>query len=113
MAGNTGSLAPLWLPHAGLKRDSPWRATSAAPVLPYGSQRKLEVGLSLASAPRVLLLDEPTAGMSPEETKQIQVLIASLPRTITIVIIEHDMDVVFRLADRITVLDAGAILMQG
>jgi branched-chain amino acid transport system ATP-binding protein len=84
-----------------------------ARLLPYGSQRQLEVGLSLASAPRVLLLDEPTAGMSPEETKQIQVLIASLPRTITIVIIEHDMDVVFRLADRITVLDAGAILMQG
>ena len=84
-----------------------------ARLLPYGSQRQLEVGLSLASAPRVLLLDEPTAGMSPEETKRIQVLIASLPRTITIVIIEHDMDVVFSLADRITVLDAGAILMQG
>ena len=84
-----------------------------ARLLPYGSQRQLEVGLSLASASRVLLLDEPTAGMSPEETKRIQVLIASLPRTITIVIIEHDMDVVFSLADRITVLDAGAILMQG
>jgi branched-chain amino acid transport system ATP-binding protein len=84
-----------------------------ARLLPYGSQRQLEVGLSLASAPRVLLLDEPTAGMSPEETRRIQVLIASLPPTITIVIIEHDMDVVFSLADRITVLDAGAILMQG
>jgi branched-chain amino acid transport system ATP-binding protein len=84
-----------------------------ARLLPYGSQRQLEVGLSLASAPRVLLLDEPTAGMSPEETKRIQALIAGLPRTLTIVIIEHDMDVVFSLADRITVLDAGAILMQG
>lgn len=84
-----------------------------ARLLPYGSQRQLEVGLSLASAPRVLLLDEPTAGMSPEETKRIQSLIAGLPPELTIVIIEHDMDVVFSLADRITVLDAGAILMQG
>ena len=81
--------------------------------LSYGTQRQLEVGLSLASAPRVLLLDEPTAGMSPEETKRIQALIAGLPRALTIVIIEHDMDVVFSLADRVTVLDAGAILMQG
>jgi branched-chain amino acid transport system ATP-binding protein len=84
-----------------------------ARLLPYGSQRQLEVGLSLASAPRVLLLDEPTAGMSPEETGRIQALIAGLPRALTIVIIEHDMDVVFSLADRVTVLDAGAILMQG
>ena len=52
--------------------------------LSYGTQRQLEVGLSLASAPRVLLLDEPTAGMSPEETKRIQALIAGLPRTLTI-----------------------------
>ena len=81
--------------------------------LSYGTQRQLEVGLSLASAPRVLLLDEPTAGMSPEETRRIQALIASLPRTLTIVIIEHDMDVVFSLADRITVLDTGSVLMRG
>ena len=81
--------------------------------LSYGTQRQLEVGLSLASAPRVLLLDEPTAGMSPEETKRIQALIAGLPRTLTMIIIEHDMDVVFGLADRVTVLDAGSILMQG
>jgi branched-chain amino acid transport system ATP-binding protein len=84
-----------------------------AHLLSYGTQRQLEVGLSLASAPRVLLLDEPTAGMSPEETGRIQALIASLPRTLTIVIIEHDMDVVFSLADRITVLDTGSVLMQG
>lgn len=81
--------------------------------LSYGTQRQLEVGLALASAPRVLLLDEPTAGMSPDETKRIQALIAGLPPSLTIVIIEHDMDVVFSLADRITVLDAGSILMQG
>jgi branched-chain amino acid transport system ATP-binding protein len=84
-----------------------------ARLLSYGTQRQLEVGLALASAPRVLLLDEPTAGMSPEETKRIQTLVADLPRDLTIVIIEHDMDVVFSLADRVTVLDAGSILMQG
>jgi branched-chain amino acid transport system ATP-binding protein len=81
--------------------------------LSYGTQRQLEVGLSLAGAPRVLMLDEPTAGMSPEETRRIQALIESLPRSLTIVIIEHDMDVVFGLADRVTVLDAGAVLMRG
>jgi branched-chain amino acid transport system ATP-binding protein len=84
-----------------------------ARLLSYGTQRQLEVGLALAGDPKVLLLDEPTAGMSPEETASIQALIAGLPRNLTIVIIEHDMDVVFGLADRVTVLDAGAVLMQG
>jgi branched-chain amino acid transport system ATP-binding protein len=84
-----------------------------ARLLSYGTQRQLEVGLALAGDPKALLLDEPTAGMSPEETSNIQALIAGLPRTLTIVIIEHDMDVVFGLADRITVLDTGAVLMQG
>ncbi len=84
-----------------------------ARLLSYGTQRQLEVGLSLAGKPRVLLLDEPTAGMSPDETKRIQALIAGFSRDLTVVIIEHDMDVVFGLADRVTVLDAGAILMQG
>jgi branched-chain amino acid transport system ATP-binding protein len=81
--------------------------------LSYGTQRQLEVGLSLAAAPRVLLLDEPTAGMSPQETERIQRLIDELPRSLTVVIIEHDMDVVFSLADRVTVMDAGMVLMQG
>jgi branched-chain amino acid transport system ATP-binding protein len=63
--------------------------------------------------PKVLLLDEPTAGMSPEETAIMQRLIAGLPRDLTIVIIEHDMDVVFGLAERITVLDYGSILLEG
>jgi branched-chain amino acid transport system ATP-binding protein len=89
-----------------------WLETPAR-SLSYGTQRQLEVGLSLAGAPRVLMLDEPTAGMSPEETRRIQALIEALPRTLTIVIIEHDMDVVFGLADRVTVLDAGAVLMRG
>lgn len=81
--------------------------------LSYGTQRQLELGLSLAGTPRVLLLDEPTAGMSPEETKRIQALIQALPRSLTIVVIEHDMDVVFGMADRITVVDAGTVLMRG
>jgi branched-chain amino acid transport system ATP-binding protein len=84
-----------------------------ARLLSYGTQRQLEVGLSLAGDPKILLLDEPTAGMSPEETSSIQTLIAGLPRDLTIVIIEHDMDVVFSLADRVTVLDTGAVLLQG
>jgi branched-chain amino acid transport system ATP-binding protein len=87
--------------------DTPARALS------YGAQRQLEVGLALATRPRVLLLDEPTAGMSPEETASMQRLIARLPRDLTVLIIEHDMDVVFSLAERITVLDYGSVLLEG
>ena len=81
--------------------------------LSYGSQRQLEIALALAAAPRLLLLDEPTAGMSPEETKAMQRLIAGLPRDLTLLLIEHDMDVVFEMAERITVLDYGKVLVQG
>ena len=81
--------------------------------LSYGSQRQIEVGLALAVQPKVLLLDEPTAGMSPEETGAMQELIAGLPGDLTVIIIEHDMDVVFGLAERVTVLDYGAILFEG
>jgi len=87
----------------------------ATPVrhLSYGSQRQLEIALALAAEPRLLLLDEPTAGMSPEETKSMQRLIAGLPRDLTLLLIEHDMDVVFEMAERITVLDYGKVLLQG
>ncbi|BBK40761.1 ABC transporter ATP-binding protein [Allostella vacuolata] len=87
----------------------------AVPVanLAYGAQRQLEIGLALATRPAVLLLDEPTAGMSPEETRAMQRLLAGLPRTITILVIEHDMDVVFDLAERVTVLDYGQVLLEG
>ncbi len=81
--------------------------------LAYGSQRQLEIGLALAAEPRLLLLDEPTAGMSPEETRAMQRLVAGLPRELTLLLIEHDMDVVFDLAERITVLDYGRVLIQG
>ena len=61
----------------------------------------------------MLLLDEPTAGMSPEETASMQRLIAGLPAALTVVVIEHDMEVVFSLAERITVLDYGNVLLEG
>jgi ABC-type branched-subunit amino acid transport system ATPase component len=81
--------------------------------LSYGSQRQLEVALALACKPQVLLLDEPTSGMSPEETSRMHALIAGIPRTLTVIVIEHDMDIVLDLADRIVVLDYGRVLEQG
>ena len=81
--------------------------------LSYGHQRQLEVGLALATQPKVLMLDEPTSGMSPEETTIMLNLISALPSSLTILIIEHDMDVVFGVTDRITVLDYGSVLVEG
>ncbi|HEY8785039.1 MAG TPA: ABC transporter ATP-binding protein [Candidatus Limnocylindria bacterium] len=82
-------------------------------ALSHGERRQLELAVALAQSPRVLLLDEPTAGMSPVETARITELIAGLDRTLTILIVEHDMDVVFRLADRVTVLHEGRIIADG
>ena len=73
----------------------------------------LEVVLALASRPRILLLDEPTSGMSPAETIETVRLLRGLPRTIALLVIEHDMDVVFAIADRITVLHHGEIFASG
>lgn len=81
--------------------------------LSYGVQRQVEVAMALASNPRVLLLDEPTAGMSPAETAGIVNLIRRLPRDMTVLIIEHDMDVVEAVADTITVLHHGQVLADG
>ena len=81
--------------------------------LPYGRQRLLEVGLALALRPRVLLLDEPAAGIPAAESRPLIEMLAGLPREIAIVLIEHDMDLVFRFAERITVLADGAILAEG
>jgi len=89
------------------------RHDATARALSHGERRQLELALALAQRPRVLMLDEPTAGMSPAETAHIASLIASLERTLTIVIVEHDMDVVFRLADHITVLHEGRVLADG
>ncbi len=81
--------------------------------LSYGEQRQLEIGVALAGEPELLLLDEPTSGMSPTETARMIDLIATLPRTLSILMIEHDMKVVFSVADRITVLYYGKVLATG
>lgn len=82
-------------------------------ALPYGKQRLLEMALALATRPTILLLDEPAAGIPAGESAELFAVIAALPRDITIVFIEHDMDLVFRFAERITVLVAGRVLTEG
>ncbi|OGB89086.1 MAG: hypothetical protein A3G35_17495 [candidate division NC10 bacterium RIFCSPLOWO2_12_FULL_66_18] len=89
------------------------RLEEVAGRLSYGEQRQLEVGVALATSPKLLLLDEPTAGMSPEETQRMTRMLEGLPREVTLLIIEHDMDVVSSLADRVTVLHYGEVLAEG
>ncbi|MDP9900307.1 ABC transporter ATP-binding protein [Variovorax ginsengisoli] len=84
-----------------------------AGTLPHGAQRALDVALALAAKPRLLLLDEPMAGMGPDESARMVALIASLRSEMAILLIEHDMDAVFRLANRLTVLVQGRVLMTG
>ncbi|MEH3086659.1 MAG: ABC transporter ATP-binding protein [Xylophilus ampelinus] len=84
-----------------------------AGALAHGEQRQLEVGLALATAPRLLLLDEPMAGMGPDESERMVALLLSLRRTTTLLLVEHDMDAVFRLADRISVLVFGKVIACG
>jgi ABC-type branched-subunit amino acid transport system ATPase component len=81
--------------------------------LPYGRQRLLEIALALAGKPKVLLLDEPAAGVPGEESFELMEVIAALPEDVAVLFIEHDMDLVFRFAQRISVLVAGAILIEG
>ena len=81
--------------------------------LPYGKQRLVEIAIALGLKPRVLLLDEPAAGVPSLESERILDALDSLPKDIAILIIEHDMDVVFRFADRITVLVQGEVLCEG
>jgi branched-chain amino acid transport system ATP-binding protein len=81
--------------------------------LSYGEQRQLELVLALAGKPRLLLLDEPTAGLSPAETARVVQMVQALPRDMTLVMIEHDMDVAFELADRIAVMHQGRVIAEG
>jgi len=81
--------------------------------LSHGEQRQLEIALALAGTPKLLLLDEPTAGLSPAESHSMTALLKNLDPTITLLVIEHDMDVAFELTDRITVLHYGKVVADG
>jgi branched-chain amino acid transport system ATP-binding protein len=81
--------------------------------LPYGKQRLIEIALALATKPRILLLDEPAAGIPAGESAELFAAIAALPKDVTILFIEHDMELVFRFAERITVLVGGQVLTEG
>ncbi len=82
-------------------------------ILPYGRQRLLEIALAIACRPRVLLLDEPAAGVPKDESAQLFAAIANLSSDLTVLFIEHDMDIVFSFADRISVLVNGALFVEG
>jgi branched-chain amino acid transport system ATP-binding protein len=79
----------------------------------YGERRRLEIALALAQRPRLLLLDEPFAGLSTEERRDVLRLVSGIPREVTIVMIEHDMDVALDFAERITVLHFGEVIVEG
>ncbi len=102
-------IADRVLTQVGLSDRRKFRASD----LSYGEKRRLEVALALATQPEVLLLDEPTAGMSPTERTAMVELLGELRKAVTIVIVEHDMDVVFGLADRIFVLQDGRQIAEG
>jgi branched-chain amino acid transport system ATP-binding protein len=87
--------------------DRPLRETA------YGEQRRVEIAMALAQNPRLLLLDEPFAGLSTMERSDVKALIAAIPRDVTIVMIEHDMDVALDLAEQITVLHFGQVVVEG
>jgi branched-chain amino acid transport system ATP-binding protein len=97
------------LQEVGLKE----RIHVLAANLAHGEQRQLEVAMALATGPRLLLLDEPMAGMGTEESQRMIALLSSLKRRQTIILVEHDMDAVFRLADRISVLVYGRVVATG
>jgi branched-chain amino acid transport system ATP-binding protein len=92
-----------------LERD----ANTATRRLPYGKQRLVEIALAMATRPRILLLDEPAAGVPAGESAELFEAITRLPDDVTILFIEHDMDLVFRFAERITVLVGGGVLTEG
>ena len=105
----SNAAAAAALEAAGLAAD----AQRIAGTLSHGAKRQLEVAMCLATAPRVLLLDEPLAGMGAEETDRMLALLAELKARHAILLVEHDMDAVFRIADRITVMVNGTVIATG
>jgi branched-chain amino acid transport system permease protein len=89
------------------------RADTPVSQLAYGEKRRVEVGLALASSPSLLLLDEPLAGMSPRERAETVKLLKSIAQGRTMIVIDHDMDALFELAERVTVLQEGRVLAEG
>lgn len=125
VARHLGHATRFWQP---LERDTAVRAAALdllerfdltgvmserTSTLSYGKQRLLEIAVAIACGPRVLLLDEPAAGVPELERAEILAGIAALPADVTVLLIEHDMDLVFRFADCITVMALGAVLMEG
>ena len=102
-------IAAAVLARVGLKGKEQLPAKS----LSYGERRALEIGVALAAEPRMLFLDEPTAGLGAEGTARLAELVASLKRQVTIVIIEHDMRFLFKLADNVSVIHWGQVIAQG
>lgn len=86
---------------------------SSVSALSHGQQRQLELGMALAGEPRLLMLDEPAAGLSPGERASLSLLLAGLPRAITVILVEHDMDVALQAADRVTVMHNGSVIVEG
>jgi branched-chain amino acid transport system ATP-binding protein len=89
------------------------RGAELARNVSYGERRQLELALALNTRPKLLLLDEPCAGLSPSERQRIFAMVRELPRDITLVMIEHDMDVALGLADRVTVMNRGQVMAEG
>jgi len=89
------------------------KAGELAREISHGEQRQLELAIALAAAPRVLLLDEPAAGLSPEETRRMVSLVRTLKGRYTIVLIEHKMDIIMNVSDRISVMHFGALIAEG
>jgi len=89
------------------------RSADYARNLSYGEQRKLEVALSMAGRPRLLLLDEPMAGLSAGESRSMHAILEQIDRSIAVLLIEHDMDIAFAFAERVTVLHQGRVLTEG
>jgi branched-chain amino acid transport system ATP-binding protein len=123
--GHAGHSFRFWTPARGdVKLREPargalsrvgleYRADTVCVNLSHGEHRQLEIAMAIAAAPRMLLLDEPMAGLGPEESARMLGLLKELKRELTILLVEHDMDAVFQLADRITVLVNGRIIASG